>query len=142
MKMSIADDLAQRLKREEGWSDHVYKDTRGVDTIGYGFAIDGVHGKLPVEIAEAWLHLIIQQKLPALYKALPWLSSQPHDVQLALSDMSYQMGVDGVLGFKGMLAALQRKDYAKAAYEAQDSAWHNQTPNRANGVIALIRGAA
>ena len=38
-------------------------------------------------------------------------------VQEALLDMAYQLGVDGLLGFHDMLAALERGDYqaAKAA---------------------------
>ena len=53
--------------------------------------------------------------------------------------MCYQMGLAGVLRFRKMIQALNRNDYGKAADEALDSLWAEQTPNRAKRVAEWIR---
>lgn len=72
-----------------------------------------------------------------LAKALPWL--QGNNVQRAVGNMTFQMGLGGVLKFKKMLAALQVKDYTTARREALNSAWARQTPQRAKRVTDLMK---
>ena len=59
---------------------------------------------------------------------------------MALREMAYQMGVPRVMGFKRMLAALERKDWQRAADEALDSRWAEQTPARAQRVALKMHG--
>jgi lysozyme len=135
------DSLTEQLKADEGWRASAYRDTQGYLTIGYGFLIDArLHGELPKEIGEAWLRQVAEARVDALFKKLPWLRHQPADVKLALSNMAYQLGVDGVCGFKHMLAALKAGDRPGAAFAALDSAWARQTPKRARRAAGLIRG--
>lgn len=133
--------VAERIKAEEGWSAHVYPDSLGYATIGYGFLIDGRRGEgLPLVVAEFWLDYLLTKIRDELATRWPPFSAQPIDVRGALMEMAYQMGVDGVLGFQRMLAALERGDRAMAAADALDSVWHAQTPARCERVAALIRG--
>lgn len=130
-----------RIKIEEGWRSTVYKDTRDVWTLGYGFNVDPDHGgEIPREVADFWIGFKVQKLETDLANAWPPFLSQPSDVQGALVEMSYQLGVSGLLKFKLMLGALERGDRETAAECARDSEWHKQTPARAERVAGLIRG--
>lgn len=130
------------LKRDEGWRESAYQDHLGYWTIGYGFLIDARKGgRIPEPIAEAWLSLLVTKTEAELERRLPWFKSQPADVQRALLNMAYQMGVDGLLKFKTTLAHLQLGNRAKAADSAMQSLWAKQTPARAKRVTDLIRGS-
>jgi lysozyme len=136
----IAETVAD-LKREEGWSPTPYEDSLGFLTIGYGFLIDANKGgKLPQEVGDFWLEHLVKRTRAELDQRLPWLQSQPEDVQRALIQMAYQLGVDGVCRFTQMLDALKASDRKRAANEALDSLWARQTPDRARRVAKLIGG--
>lgn len=96
---------------------------------------------MPRAVGDLWLEIIAKEKWDDLLSRVPELASQPEDVQRALGNMAYQLGVDGLLGFRVMFAALAVGDRKRAAEAAQDSRWFRQTPNRAKRVIGLIRGA-
>lgn len=133
--------VAEDLKRDEGWVPHAYQDHLGYWTIGYGFLIDKRKGgRLPKHIGNQWLQWEIEQRWRELTDAEPWLDDQPEDVQRALANMAYQLGVSGVLRFRKMLQALRDGDREKAADEALDSVWATQTPERAQRVAWFIRG--
>ncbi len=133
--------LLSDLRRDEGWRESPYRDSLGFVTIGYGFLIDERKPvKLPKEVGDLWLAVVAEEKWLALLDAAPWIASQPDDVQRALGNMAYQLGVTGVLAFRKMLAALRDGDRAQAAIEALDSEWAKQTPERAYRVAAIIRG--
>lgn len=135
------DGLLRDLKRDEGFVSHVYKDHLGYWTLGYGFLVDERKGgSIPEEVAEYWLELVAQRYWNALRNRKSWLDEQPEDVQRALANMAYQLGVEGVLGFRNMLAALEQNDRATAADEALNSLWAQQTPDRAKRVAALLKG--
>ena len=136
----IAETIAD-LQKEEGWRSVPYKDTEGLWTVGWGFLVDpSKPWMLPREVGDVWLKYIVERTYEDLLGRLPWLIDQDEDVQRALLQMAYQMGVDGLLGFKDMLASLQWGDRDEAADEALDSKWARQTPARANRVAHLLRG--
>jgi lysozyme len=129
------------LVKDEGWRQDLYKDHLGFYTIGYGFMVDPAkNGRIPRPVADFWLRWEIEDRRRQLNAALPWFSRLPDGVTAALLNMAYQLGVNGVLRFRKMLAALQLGQYARAADEALDSNWARQTPARARRVAALIRG--
>ena len=130
------------LIRDEGWRSDVYQDTLGFWTIGYGFLVDARRGGgLPQHIADAWLDDLIAQTAHLLRSRWPAFDDQPEEVQRALTNMAYQLGVSGLLNFRRMLTALEQNDRAEAARQALDSRWAEQTPNRAARVAAMLRGA-
>ncbi len=137
----MIEELIADLKRDEGWRASAYKDHLGFLTIGWGFLIDARRGGvLPEPIADAWLTHAASVRWNQLLNLHPWLQSQPDDIQRALGNMAYQLGVAGVGRFKNMLAALEANDRQAAAREALDSTWAHQTPERAKRVAILIRG--
>lgn len=128
------------ITREEDNIPYVYQDEFGFWTIGIGILVDRRKGGrlLPEEVT-----FIFQNRCKIfmldLVRALPWLPAQPDAVQRALLNMAFQMGIEGILMFKNMLAALQRGDRPGAADAALDSSWADQTPARAQRVAELIR---
>ena len=138
----MIDELLGDLRRDEGWRESPYRDSLGFLTIGYGFLIDERKDvTLPKQVGDLWLEVVAQSKWLDLVDRRPWLMTQPEDVQRALANMAYQLGVNGVLGFKRMLAALEAGAREAAAGEALDSTWAKQTPARAERVTKLIRGS-
>lgn len=129
------------LRRDEGWQARPYRDSRGFVTIGYGFLVDERKPvAMPRAVGELWLQLDAEGTWAALLYHWPWLSTQPDDVQRALINMAYNLGIDGLAEFKLMLGALERGDRETAAANALDSAWHRQVGQRAERIAALIRG--
>jgi lysozyme len=131
--------LISDLKSDEGWRPYAYKDSEGLLTIGYGFLVDPAKGVgLPRHIGDMWLTHAVQERASELFDRIPWLEDQPEEVQRALCNMAYQLGVYGVLKFRKMLYALEHGDRAEAAIHALDSLWAKQTPERAERIAALI----
>lgn len=145
-------ELLADLRSDEDFRSYVYDDAAGTaivrgtqvvgyPTIGYGFCVDKFKGApLPVSIAELWLEHLVNERLRALAREITWFETQPEDVQRALGNMAYQLGVSGVMRFSRMLGALKAGDRDLAAEHALASRWATQTPNRAERVAALIKG--
>lgn len=145
--------IREDLERDEGWREFIYDDAtgrpiikgstvEGYPTIGLGFCVSADRGApLPRNIADRWMDHILVEIGKALDARIPWWRDQPDDVQRALVNMAYQLGVAGLLNFRKMLAALERGDRLTAAAEALDSIWaKKQTPARARRIAALIGG--
>lgn len=134
--------LKKELTSDEGEVLHEYKDSLGYSTIGVGRLIDKRKGG-GITHEEA-MHLLdndITKKTAQVVDALPWIINHPDDVQRAVINMAFQMGIEGLLGFKNTLALIQAKKYREAADNALKSKWAQQTPNRAKRVTDMIRNA-
>ena len=58
----------------------------------------------------------------------------------ARANMGYQLGIAELMGFKRMLAAMERGDYEAAAREMLDSKWARQdSPGRARRLAERMR---
>lgn len=137
---SYAEKLREDLEREEGRVKHAYQDSKGIWTCGIGFNIDRDHGgEIPDLVMDFWLTVKLQQIEEALDKHLTWWRSRPEPTQRALCNACYQLGINGLLKFKRMLAALHAGDYNTAAAEALDSDWYTQTPGRVERISELFR---
>ena len=133
----MIDGLIDRLKVSEGFKESVYKDTLGIDTIGYGFAIKDL--VLSEEISE----IILKEKVEALISRIEnkfdWFVEMPPEVQSVIVECCYQLGLYGFSMFKKTLAHLKEKEFKQAADEMLDSRWAKQTPNRANMLAQIVR---
>ena len=130
-------DLIERIKKHEGFVEHVYDDSLGIPTIGYGFAIKDLI--LDEDIAEEILVRKVQHLGRRVMNKFPFYGSLPQEAKGVLVEMCYQLGVYGVSKFKKALAAMQRGDWEVAADEMLDSKWAKQTPNRAKDLSNIIR---
>ena len=130
-------DLLESIKHHEGCVEHVYDDSLGIPTIGYGFAIKDLI------LQEDLCDEILLRKLRILGRSVmgkfPFFDSLPSDCKDVLMEMCYQLGVTGVSKFKKALKAMEDGDWEKAADEMLDSKWAKQTPNRAKEMSNIIR---
>lgn len=127
-------ELIEEIKNNEGFSGTVYKDSLEFDTIGYGT-------KLPLskDEAELILECRLREKMKVLQLVKPSVLDLPEQKREIIYEMAYQLGVSGVLKFKKMWKALEKKDYNEAAKEMLDSRWAEQTPQRANKLAEKMR---
>ena len=58
--------------------------------------------------------------------------------QMAIENMCFQMGVDGVAKFRNALAAMKVQDWQTAYNELRNSTWANQTPGRSSRVSKIV----
>lgn len=132
--------LFREIDRDEGNVPYAYQDHLGYWTIGRGFLIDKEKGgRLPEEVNDFWLAHIIKGREAELDRRIPWWRQLSDARQRALLNMSYQLGVAGLLRFPAMLRALQAGKNEEAADEAMDSLWARQTPARAARIAEMIR---
>ena len=124
------------IKKHEGFIPRIYKDGRGFDTIGYGFALkDLIMSKASAEVIlrEKVMDIMLQIKT-----GWPWFETQPEIIQIVLTDMVYQMGFDGVNKFKRTLQFIRSKSYQDAAVEMLNSEWYFQTAHRARELSSMV----
>ena len=95
------DQLVDTLKLEEGFRSKPYRDSRGFLTIGYGtnlsIGITPVEGEILSSGAAGDHRAALWRRHGSPYQA------HPDAIRAALLDMSYQLGIHGLLGFHKML---------------------------------------
>ena len=132
--------LIESIKKNEGNVKMVYKDSLGIDTIGYGFAIKDL------ELDEDICDEILLRKLKDLEKQVNrkfgWFKYMPPNIKDVVMEMSYQLGVTGFSKFKKTIAFLQDKQWQEASVEMLDSLWAKQTPNRAKALSNIVKNVA
>ena len=125
--------LTAQLKRDEGTRTTAYKDSMDLLTIGVGRLIDSRKpgaGLRPDEI-DYLLKNDIADRVTALTKALPWFDRLDEARRGVLVNMAFQLGTDGLLGFKSTLALVAAGKYSEASEQMLKSKWATQTPARA-----------
>ena len=130
-------DLLEKIKKHEGFVEHVYDDSLGIPTIGYGFAIKDL--VLDEDIAEEILIRKLEKLKRNANARFKWLEDMPQEVQEVVLNMCYQLGVTGVSKFRKAISAMQEGEWSEAADEMLDSLWARQTPNRAKELSDIVR---
>ena len=129
--------LIDSIKKHEGYVGVVYKDSLGIDTIGYGFAIKDL--ELDVDVCD----IILERKVKALNDMIMikfnWYRYMPQEIKVVVTEMCYQLGVGGFSKFKKTIAYLQNKQFRDASEEMLDSLWAKQTPNRAKELSKKVK---
>jgi lysozyme len=134
-------ELARQLKGDEDERPCVYQDHLGFWTIGIGRLVDGRKngaGLRPDEIRYL-LQNDIDDRIEALTRALPWFQNLDDVRKGCLLNMAFQLGTDGLLGFKNTLALIRDGKYAEAAEAMLLSRWAEQTPARAKRLSEQMR---
>lgn len=132
-------DIKKQLMRDEGRINHAYRDSLGFLTIGVGFLIDkDKGGRIPDAVVDFWLDYEIAEKRKELFSRAPWIKNLDKVRQDALLNMAFNLGVNGLLGFKNTLALLRMGRYEEAAKEMLNSKWANQVGDRAKRLSRQI----
>jgi lysozyme len=128
--------LEDQLIRDEGLRLKPYKDSVGKTTIGIGRNLDDVGISQPE--AMTLLENDIENASAMLRTRLPWTINLDDVRRAALINMTFNMGIGGLLGFRKFLAALEAGDYRAASAEMMDSTWYKQVGDRAHRLSVQI----
>lgn len=144
----LRETLTAILTREEGERLFVYDDATGKNirpgtlvvghpTIGYGRALDvrGISHERALSMLDDDITLALED-VPPLVPSWPQLSVNR---QAVLAAMAFQLGANGLAGFRQMRARIGAGDFAGAAACMLDSLWARQTPQRALRMAELMR---
>lgn len=124
--------LIRQLRDEEGEVLSAYQDHLGYWTIGVGRLIDKRKGGgITAEESAYLLGNDIAKVNAQLDAKLPWWRKLDEARQAVLQGMAFQMGIDGLLGFKNTLKMVEAGDYDGAGKGMLNSLWAKQTPGRA-----------
>lgn len=121
--------LTKQLMRHEGYRRYPYQDSVGKLTVGYGRNLDDVG--ITEREAEMLLQRDINKAWRELRLARPVVNVLSDTRQDVLINMTVNMGLGGVHGFRKMWAALNAGDFVTASAEMLDSKWATQVGDRA-----------
>ena len=128
--------LIEEIKQDEGFSPTIYLCEAGKRTIGYGFNLDaGIDEELATIILEYQVNKTINQ----LKRHLSFWYELTPARQDVFVNMAFNLGIDGFLGFRKMLAAAGRGDVDAVCQEMVNSRWYTQVRNRAERLILKYR---
>jgi len=144
------------IAHNEGYKPQMYRDSEGHRTIGIGFNLEDQANqkflkKAGIDINELFRGRELNDKeIKTLYnhslsqaytdarKFDPKFDKRPEGVKMALTDMSFNLGLTKLNKFEKMQDALRQDDYRTAAVEAQDSDWFKQVKTRGPRTVALF----
>jgi len=129
--------LIESVKKNEGYKGMVYKDSLGIDTIGYGFAIKDL--ELDEDICEEILVRKLKNLKDRVENKFSWFKYMPPHIKDVVLEMCYQLGVTGFSKFKKTISYMQDKKWGEASEEMLDSLWARQTPNRAKALSNIVK---
>ena len=136
----MKENLIRSLRGEEGEVLTEYKDHLGYSTIGVGRLIDKRKGGgITKEESAYLLNNDIDKIVEQLDKRISWWETLDEARRGVLVNMAFQMGVDGLLGFKNTLNMIQSGRYSDAAKGMLNSLWAKQTPARAKRMSEQMR---
>lgn len=139
----MSQELIKQLRRDEGEVLHVYNDSLGYATIGVGRLVDKRKGGgITAEESAYLLDNDIAKVRSELLRRAPWMAELDPVRFGALQNMAFQMGVDGLLGFKNTLAMVRAGNWRGASDGMMNSLWSRQTPARAKRLsLQMLTGS-
>ncbi len=131
---------SDQLRRDEDEVLTAYPDSLGYLTIGVGRLIDKRKGGgITTEESAYLLANDIKRKTAEVLAALPWASNIDPVRFAVLVNMAFQLGIDGLLGFKNTLSLIKSGSFSQAADNMVISKWHTQTPARCERLAKQMR---
>lgn len=135
--------LIKELRRDEGVRYSPYLDTVGISTVGVGHnlvakPLDDVEYPLTDDQVDAILADDLQEVFDDLDAHLPWWRNQRYVRQRVLANMAFNLGINGLLGFKNTLAAVEAGRYQDASNGMLASKWAKQVGERSSRLALMM----
>ena len=127
--------LTRQLKQDEGLRLKPYHCTENKLTIGYGRNLEA--RGITEDEALYMLNNDIE-RIESQLKTNPIYQKLDDNRQAVLCNMAYNMGYQGLQGFKKMWKALEVFDYQGAAFEMENSKWYRQVGDRAERLVRIM----
>jgi lysozyme len=129
--------LSDQLTEDEGFKNKPYLDTKGKLTIGVGRNLDD-NGLSDREIRILLMN-DIDRTIVELESTIPYFITFNDVRQEVLTNLCFALGLPKFMGFKRMLAALEKRDFETAAMEILDSKWAREVGERANRLAKQMK---
>lgn len=129
--------LIEELRRDEGVKYSPYDDTLGIQTVGVG------HNMKARPIDPEWTFPLTDEQIDSLLAAdligvfhdldghLGWWRNLSYTRMRVLANMTFNMGINGLLGFHNTLEFIKDGNYLDAAKGMTSSKWAHQVGQRA-----------
>jgi lysozyme len=137
--------LIAELRRDEGVRYSVYKDTKGIDTVGVGHNLQakplptGWKSPLNDTQVNSLLDDDLEDVFHDLDRNLPWWTDLNDVRQRVVCNMAFNLGITKLLGFKNTLVFMRQGKYDAAADGMLNSAWAGQVKGRATRLADMMR---
>ena len=128
--------IEEQLLLHEGLKLRPYRDTKGVLTIGVGRNLEAKG--ISREEALSLLQNDIREVTGHLQQ-YEWYSKLDPIRQKVIIDMCFNLGLNGLLRFRNMIAAIEAGDYQAAADHMVSSAWYKQVGSRSRRLEGMMR---
>jgi len=129
------DKAADLIREHEGYRDHVYIDSVGIPTCGYGHAlIEGSY--VPHHIALQFFYQDFRNAISDYNLFTFELDSVRRAVVL---NMLFNLGIHRFKKFKKLINALYARDWTLASVEMLDSKWAKQVGKRATELSKMMK---
>jgi lysozyme len=126
-----------KLKDHEGLRLKMYTDSVGIPTIGYGRNLLDVG--ISYHEAQEMLRTDIARATAQARYSFDWFDRLDPVRQDVVVNLIFNLGIQGLMGFKLMLAAIERQDWPAAAYELFNSKWRMQVgPYRCSDLMRAL----
>lgn len=127
--------LIQELRRDEGVRYSPYLDSVGIKTVGVGHNLEAHPLDLTYPLTDEQVNQILADDLVRVFSGLDrkivWWRNLTCARQRCIANMAFNLGVDGLLGFRRMILAIDRGHYEQASREMLNSKWAGQVFSRA-----------
>ena len=127
------------IKRNEGLRLKPYRCQAGKLTIGYGRNLEakGISIKEAEYLFKNDINIVTKQ----VANRIEFYRKLSYKRKMVLVDMAFNMGIEGLLGFKKMLTALKSRDFMEAGKELMRSKYAEQVKTRAlQNYIYIVEG--
>jgi lysozyme len=146
------DKLGRQLEMHEGKKLKSYICPGGYLTVGVGRNLEAnpATGELGRKIDQVGMEITEEEAAMLLDNDIDRFSAEvKSDIsdfdslseprQHVLIDMAFNMGTQGLLKFKRMLAAIREQDFSRAADEMVDSRWARQVKSRSDRLARMMK---
>jgi len=125
------------LVLHEGLRLHPYQCTAGKTTIGVGRNLED--NGISQDEAMYLLERDIDRVEADLDSRLTWWRTMTPNRQAVLADMTFNLGINRLLGFTNALLCMKKGEYDEAADHMLDSLWARQVGARAQRLAKMMR---
>lgn len=133
----------QFTKDSESFKDKMYDCPAGFKTIGYGINLEAQ--KIPQQVADLWLAIIIKDSNKRLIAKYPFIEKLDLNRKWIVFDMAYNLGVSNQKTLKKTMKEIKKQldsnkpKYEKIAKVMKSGGWYKQTGNRSKILVQRMK---
>ncbi len=135
--------LIDTITAHEGYRQFYYADSVGLTTVAIGRCLDSKRGKGILMHEAMYLLQNDIDDCKAKLQVFPWYIILNPVRQGALIELVFNLGINGLLSFKNMIASLSKSDFKAAVKELLNSLWAKQVgPLRSSNIAYRLEYGA